>query len=82
MPLPAIREYAALVREGPTTLHARLALLKTHQQRIAAQIEELSSCSALISRKVALYEQQLATGGNDPLLPSPPPHQENPSPSE
>ncbi|PXX70786.1 DNA-binding transcriptional MerR regulator [Nocardia tenerifensis] len=70
MPLTAIREYAALVKEGPTTLPARLALLHTHQQRIVSQIEELSSCSALIARKVALYEEQLAVGGDDPLLPS------------
>ncbi|MFJ9682170.1 MerR family transcriptional regulator [Streptomyces sp. NPDC101194] len=82
MPLPAIREYAALVREGPTTLQARLALLHTHQQRITTQIEELSSCSALISHKVALYEEQISGGGNDPLLPSSLPHQGEPSSRE
>nr|WES10807.1 MerR family transcriptional regulator [Streptomyces sp.] len=82
MPLPAIREYAALVREGPTTLQARLALLHTHQQRIATRIEELSSCSALISRKVALYEDQISEGGKDPLLPGPFPLQEEPSSRE
>ncbi|GGQ24459.1 MerR family transcriptional regulator [Streptosporangium pseudovulgare] len=67
MPLPAIREYAALVREGKVTVQARLALLRSHQERVTAQIEELQRCLALVSRKVALYEEQLADDGSDPL---------------
>ncbi|MDA3644974.1 MerR family transcriptional regulator [Saccharopolyspora indica] len=67
MPLPAIREYVALVREGEATMRGRLALLRDHQERVVAQIEELQGSLALVSRKVALYEHQLAGDGNDPL---------------
>ncbi|MGI5200288.1 MerR family transcriptional regulator [Spirillospora sp. CA-108201] len=67
MSLPAIREYAALVREGTATVPARLAVLRGHQERVTAQMEELQQCLALISRKVALYEEQLANDGSDPL---------------
>lgn len=67
MPLPTIREYVALVQEGETTMQGRLALLRSHQERVVAQIEELQGCLALVSRKVALYEAQLANDGSDPL---------------
>ncbi|MER7078525.1 DNA-binding transcriptional regulator, MerR family [Saccharopolyspora kobensis] len=67
MPLPAIREYVALVQEGESTMQGRLALLQSHRERVSAQIEELQGCLALVSRKVALYEAQLADDGSDPL---------------
>ncbi|MEU6742266.1 hypothetical protein [Streptosporangium sandarakinum] len=34
---------------------------------MTAQIEELQRCLALVSRKVALYEERLADDGSDPL---------------
>ncbi|QKG23340.1 MerR family transcriptional regulator [Actinomadura verrucosospora] len=67
MPLPMIREYAALVREGMPTVEARLSLLREHRERVAAQIEELQGCLDLVSRKVAMYEEHLAADGDDPL---------------
>lgn len=67
MSLPAIREYAALVREGTATVPARLAVLRSHQEQVTAQMEELRQCLALISRKVSLYEEQLVNDGGDPL---------------
>ncbi|MFD0902204.1 MerR family transcriptional regulator [Actinomadura sediminis] len=65
MPLPLIRDYAALVREGDSTAPERLALMRRHRDRVIAQIDELNHCLALIAHKVALYEEHL-TGG-DPL---------------
>jgi DNA-binding transcriptional MerR regulator len=67
MPLPAIRDYAALVREGVTTAQARLSLLRAHKERVTAQIEELNQCLTVISRKVAIYEDHLANGDPEPL---------------
>ncbi|MBO2465332.1 MerR family transcriptional regulator [Actinomadura violacea] len=72
MPLPLIREYAALVREGMTTVEARLSLLREHRERVAAQMEELQGCLDLVSRKVAMYEDHLAADGDDPLWTRPP----------
>jgi DNA-binding transcriptional MerR regulator len=67
MPLPMIREYAALVREGTATVEARLSLLRGRQERVTAQIQELQGCLDLVSRKVAMYEEHLMAGGDDPL---------------
>lgn len=62
MPLTAIREYAKLVREGAGNEKERLELLKAHQQRVAAQIDELSACMEMISYKVRVYEDHVAQG--------------------
>ena len=67
MPLRAIREYAALVRAGAGNEAARLNLLREHQERVAAQMRELSECYDLISYKVRIYEQHLAEGDADQL---------------
>ncbi|MEW2356027.1 MerR family transcriptional regulator [Spirillospora sp. NPDC029432] len=67
MPVTLIREYAALVRDGAGTVRDRLALLRRHQERLEARIEELRQCSALVAHKVALYEAQLADDGQDPF---------------
>ncbi|WP_433145561.1 MerR family transcriptional regulator [Actinomadura nitritigenes] len=67
MPLPMIREYAELVREGTATVEARLSLLRDHRDRVTARIAELHGCLDLVSRKVAMYEEHLAAGGDDPL---------------
>lgn len=62
MPLTAIREYARLVREGPGNERQRLELLEAHQDRIAAQIADLSACMDMISRKVRVYQVHVADG--------------------
>jgi DNA-binding transcriptional MerR regulator len=70
MPLDMIREYAALVRKGTATVEERLSLLRDHQKRVTAQIEELHHCLDLVSHKVAIYEEHLAGEGDDPLWPA------------
>ena len=68
MPLTAIRRYADLVREGEGNLDDRLSLLREHQQRVTAQIAELTECLDLITFKIRLYEAYRAEGSPDPLL--------------
>lgn len=67
MPLTAIRRYAELVRQGPGNEEDRLALLRRHQERVTAQIGELTACLDLISFKVRLYEDRVAQDAADPL---------------
>jgi DNA-binding transcriptional MerR regulator len=62
MPLATIAQFAALVREGEGNEVERLTLLREHEQRIAAQREEIAKASELISRKIASYEEHLAAG--------------------
>jgi DNA-binding transcriptional MerR regulator len=56
MPLPAIREYTELVRAGDGNERQRLALLRRHQQRVLAQLDQLNKCLDLINFKVGVYE--------------------------
>jgi DNA-binding transcriptional MerR regulator len=67
MTLPAIREYAALVREGTQTVRARHSLLRRHRERITDQIQELHRRLDLVSHKVTMYEEHLAGERGDPL---------------
>jgi DNA-binding transcriptional MerR regulator len=67
MPLTAIRQYAELVREGSGNEPARLALLREHQDRVAERIRELNACFDLISYKVQVYSERLASGDADQL---------------
>jgi DNA-binding transcriptional MerR regulator len=56
MPLPALRAYTGLVRQGGGNEPERLALLREHQERVRAQIRQLTRCLDLISFKVGVYE--------------------------
>lgn len=67
MPLPALREYADLVRQGPGKEKERLAVLRQHQERVSAQIADLTESLDLISHKVRIYEERLAQGTADTL---------------
>ncbi|KUJ54583.1 MerR family transcriptional regulator [Streptomyces albus subsp. albus] len=62
MSLSTIRQFVDLVRQGPGNEADRLALLRRHQERVAAQIEELTGCLEVISDKVGVYEERLAQG--------------------
>jgi DNA-binding transcriptional MerR regulator len=62
MPLPVIRRYTDLVREGTGNEEERLTVLRGHQERVTAQMEELTRCLALINYKVGVYEDVLDQG--------------------
>jgi DNA-binding transcriptional MerR regulator len=59
MPLPALRRYADLVREGAGNEEERLALLREHHARVTTQIGKLTQCLDLITFKVGVYEDLL-----------------------
>jgi len=67
MPLAAIRGYAELVRQGPGNEEDRLTVLREHQQRVTAQIAALTACLEMITFKVKMYQEALATGATDPV---------------
>ena len=62
MPLEQIRRLAELVRAGPGNERQRLELLREQQVRVEHQLAELEECLRIITRKVGVYEQQLAGG--------------------
>ncbi|MCW2876208.1 MAG: transcriptional regulator, MerR family protein [Sphaerisporangium sp.] len=67
MPLPAIRQYTGLVRQGAGNELERLALLRRHQELVTAQIGRLTECLELIGYKVRVYEDHLDQGAADDL---------------
>jgi DNA-binding transcriptional MerR regulator len=71
MPLDTIRKYTELVRHGPGNEQERLALLRSHQDYVAAQIQELNECLNVITYKVTIYEEHVARGTADSLWVAP-----------
>ncbi len=67
MPLPEIRRYAALVRAGAGNEADRLELLREHREEVLARIAKLHQWLAVISHKVAVYEDCLAQGTTNRL---------------
>ncbi|MFH8367394.1 MerR family transcriptional regulator [Streptomyces sp. NPDC018031] len=67
MPLTTIRDFVDLVRQGSGNEADRLALLRAHQDRVVAQIAELTECLDAIRHKVEVYERHLAAGTADGL---------------
>lgn len=70
MPLPMIRRYTELIREGSGTERERLRLMREHEQRVVEQIDRLTKSLDLIRHKVGIYEDIVesdteATGGVD-----------------
>ncbi len=59
MPLPVIRRYTELVRQGPGNEEERLTLMRTHKEQVLAQMGRLNECLDLINYKVAVYEDHL-----------------------
>ncbi len=59
MPLPLIRRYTELVRQGAGNEQERLALLRQHEEQVVDQIAELNRCLDVIRYKVAKYEDYL-----------------------
>ncbi|WP_418960458.1 MerR family transcriptional regulator [Streptomyces tritici] len=56
MPLPALRRYTDLVRDGAGNERERLALMREHHARVTAEIGRLTQSLDLIAHKVAVYE--------------------------
>ncbi|MFF4649100.1 MerR family transcriptional regulator [Streptomyces sp. NPDC001380] len=59
MPLPEIRRYTELARQGPGTERDRLALLLRHREAVDAQMEQLRRCREIVDHKVRVYEGAL-----------------------
>ncbi len=71
MPLDTIRKYTELVRQGAGNEADRLALLKSHQDHVRAQIEELNECLNVITWKVDFYQEHVDAGTADCLWATP-----------
>lgn len=71
MPLDTIRRYTDLVKQGPGNEQQRLALLKSHQEAVVAQLEELTECLRVITYKVDIYTEHLERGTADCLWVAP-----------
>lgn len=67
MPLPAIRRYTELVRQGDGNEHERLALLRRHQADVTEQIARLAECLDLIRFKVGVYEDIIGESADGDL---------------
>jgi DNA-binding transcriptional MerR regulator len=67
MPLPDIRRYASLVVAGPGNELERLEILRTHEERVRAQVADLEDALDVIHHKVELYGRHLAAGSADSL---------------
>lgn len=59
MPLPAIRRYVELIREGGGNEQQRIAIMREHREQVLAQIAELTECLNLISHKIDFYQECL-----------------------
>ncbi|WP_241695302.1 MerR family transcriptional regulator [Streptomyces sp. C] len=67
MPLPVIRQYVELARQGPGNEHERLELLRRHERQVEAQIQELRETLEVMRYKVRIYEEHIARGEADRL---------------
>lgn len=62
MPLAELKQFAALVREGPGNEAERLALLDAQRERVDQQIRALKQAREIIAWKTDVYEQHLRSG--------------------
>jgi DNA-binding transcriptional MerR regulator len=67
MPVAAVRRYTELVRAGAGNEAERLMLMRAHQDRLTGQIAALTACLEMVTFKVKLYEDSIATGTEDPI---------------
>jgi DNA-binding transcriptional MerR regulator len=67
MPLPDIRRYAELVRDGSGTVEERFRILREHEARVRIQLADLQDVLSTIEAKVAYYAGRLAEGTADQL---------------
>ena len=67
MPLPDIRRYAELVRDGSGTVEERFRILRGHEARVRMQLADLQDLLSTIEAKVAYYASRLAEGTAEQL---------------
>lgn len=67
MPLPEIRHYAQLVREGAGTVTERFDILRRHEAKVAQQVADLQQALDIIHKKVERYAEHLGAGTADQL---------------
>jgi len=64
MPVEQVREFADHVRAGDQLRSGRLALLRAHRERVAADLDQLQADLEVIDWKISAY--QAAEDGIDP----------------
>jgi DNA-binding transcriptional MerR regulator len=57
MPISRMQEYAALLRQGDSTLEQRVALLADHRASVLAEIESLQRHLVMVDEKIRRYEE-------------------------
>ncbi|MDX3853417.1 MerR family transcriptional regulator [Streptomyces sp. AK02-01A] len=67
MPLPEIRRYAELAREGAGNEAERFEILRRHEARVQQQVADLQEALGIIRTKVEIYAQHLTAGTADRL---------------
>ena len=60
MPIPVIRRYTELVRQGPGNEEERLGIMREHREAVKARMARLSEALDLINYKVGVYEDLVA----------------------
>ena len=74
MSIAQMRDYAALVRRGKSSLGDQRALLRAHRVNVMQTIAEWNDALRLLDRKVAFYDEWLETGqrpASEPEAPTP-----------
>lgn len=64
MPIDEVRQFVRHIRDGDRDRAGRLALLRAHRARVAADLAQLQADLEVIDWKIAAY--QAAEDGNDP----------------
>jgi len=72
MPLPEIRRYVQLVKQGAGNEAARFEILRRHEARVQQKVNDLHEALDIIHTKVELYAQHLSAGTADQLWTSGP----------
>jgi DNA-binding transcriptional MerR regulator len=62
MPLPEIKKYADLVREGAGNETERLEILTRHEAKVQQQVDDLHEALGVIHHKVEIYLRHLEAG--------------------
>ncbi len=58
MPITKMQEYVDMIRLGPSTEPARLALLEEHRRHVLHDLEHLNDCLGAINFKIDMYRER------------------------